>query len=231
MSSSSYKYVENFLDETQLEIINGMINSYDSSDWEDAASKKWGTGKRIQKLRKTNILTNKYVGSEVSSMIGLNQKILTNEVVFGDWRIDNDSIQILKYEEGDGYDWHMDNALYDISFTLCLDDNFEGGELEFDGRWGKELITLKKGDAVFYETDKLHRVRKVSKGNRLVAIGWMLTEIKDSEGRYALHTLVDVLNKLDDMNTESNSDDVDIAKIRNQLMRVKYFVKNQLRGK
>ena len=67
-----------------------------------------------------------------------------------------------------------------ISMTLLLNDpkEFEGGELElfsreFDGgTQGTNVQKLKQGQAIFFASFHVHRVRPVTEGNRKALVMW-----------------------------------------------------------
>jgi PKHD-type hydroxylase len=59
-----------------------------------------------------------------------------------------------------------------ISFIILLNDDFEGGELEFQFD-EKRLIDFKKGDIIVFQSDIPHRVRPVTSGKRRSLVGWV----------------------------------------------------------
>ena len=67
-----------------------------------------------------------------------------------------------------------------LSFTLCLNDEFEGGEFDIcnpDPRETKNTIKsfkLKKGDMIVFPSHTWHRVNPVTKGTRKSLVGWAL---------------------------------------------------------
>ena len=106
------------------------------------------------------------------------------------WQFDHQVIEPLQFTQYDGdkeqrYDWHVDHFLGDIeetirkiSFTILLNDDFEGGEFEIEA--GSPVadpriheIKLKKGDAVLFPSYQWHRVRPVTKGTRHSLVGWV----------------------------------------------------------
>lgn len=92
------------------------------------------------------------------------------------------NIQYTVYNgQGTGYKWHNDyqEALegYDlmrkITISLCLDDEYEGGELQIFTP-GCEMNTYKMncGDIVIFSSDMMHRVRPLKSGLRTCLVGW-----------------------------------------------------------
>jgi len=85
------------------------------------------------------------------------------------------------YHENDHYDWHVDTgSAYlkqkerKISFSLILNDNYEGGELEFKNSDENISLDLNKGDMVTFPSFLEHRVKPVLNGTRISLVGWMV---------------------------------------------------------
>ena len=86
------------------------------------------------------------------------------------------------YDKGDFYDWHIDESNWSpgkrqngrvrkISFTVLLNDEFEGGEFEIFTN-EKHIVELKKKDIILFHADTPHRVREVTSGVRKSLVGW-----------------------------------------------------------
>ena len=102
-----------------------------------------------------------------------------------EWNFDIDFIEPLQntlYEKGDFYDWHIDESNWSpgkrqngrvrkISFTILLNDEFEGGEFEIFTN-EKHVVELKKKDIILFHADTPHRVREVTSGVRKSLVGW-----------------------------------------------------------
>ena len=110
------------------------------------------------------------------------------------------SILFSRYEEGMSYDTHVDNALMknngsycrsDISFTLFLNSpqDYEGGDLTIEGVQEEQNYKLDAGSAIIYPSTTLHRVNPVTKGTRLVVVGWIQSVIRDASDREILFDL------------------------------------------
>ena len=102
--------------------------------------------------------------------------------------------------EGGGYGLHIDNPFMpveggslrtDLSWTLFLSDpnSYEGGELSIELSGETRALKLAPGDLVLYPSTSLHEVRPVTRGERLVAIGWIESRVKDAEARDILFDL------------------------------------------
>ncbi|KZR61783.1 Fe2+-dependent dioxygenase [Prochlorococcus sp. MIT 1303] len=106
------------------------------------------------------------------------------------------SIMFTRTGEGMFYRTHLDTPIVgdgrrDLSFTLFLNDSssYEGGELVLKIDPETKIIKLNAGQVIIYPTQYLHEVREVTKGERLVSVGWIESEIPEQENRYILSLL------------------------------------------
>lgn len=97
---------------------------------------------------------------------------------------------------GEGYGRHVDNAWMaggrsDLSFTVALadPDSYGGGALVLETPAGEEAFRLPAGHALVYPSTLLHRVEPVSAGERLVAVGWIQSRIREPDQRELLFEL------------------------------------------
>ena len=97
---------------------------------------------------------------------------------------------------GEGYGRHVDNAWMaggrsDLSFTVFLSDPdaYGGGALVLESPQGEEALRLPAGHAVVYPSTLLHRVEPVRAGERLVAVGWIESRIRQADQRELLFEL------------------------------------------
>jgi len=102
------------------------------------------------------------------------------------------------YREGMAYGAHLDNAMAqqnrlrsDVSMTLFLSDpdSYEGGALAIEGDLGRRAFRLPAGDAVFYPTQHLHEVTRVTRGERLACVLWIQSLVREPERRRILADL------------------------------------------
>ena len=110
------------------------------------------------------------------------------------------SVLFSRYDQGMAYDTHVDNALMnsntgwrrsDVSFTLFLNapQDYEGGELTVEGVQSEQHYKLPAGSAIVYPSTTLHRVNPVTKGTRLVVVGWVQSVIREASDREILFDL------------------------------------------
>ncbi len=107
---------------------------------------------------------------------------------------------ISSYSGGDSYGLHVDEAIMgdgeralrtDISVTVFLGEpeTYDGGELEVQTPTGTTAAKLKAGAAALYPSTTLHRVRPVTSGERLVAVAWIQSLVRNAEQREILYDL------------------------------------------
>ena len=99
-----------------------------------------------------------------------------------------EELQYTIYNVGGHYDWHHDchsepyknGMIRKLSFTLCLNDEFEGGDFNIWDAHPKteksniKKIKLKKGEMLVFPSHLWHKVDKVTKGTRKVLVGWVV---------------------------------------------------------
>lgn len=107
---------------------------------------------------------------------------------------------ISKTQGGGHYGSHIDNALMgtgagrmrtDLSFTLFLTppDDYEGGELMINSAGMDYTVKGKLGELVLYPSTSIHEVRPVTKGARIVSVGWIESLVADPTQREMLFDL------------------------------------------
>ncbi|MDR5866042.1 Fe2+-dependent dioxygenase [Halomonas koreensis] len=105
-----------------------------------------------------------------------------------------------RYQEGMTYGNHVDDAVMatpqgpmrtDLSFTLFLNDpdHYDGGELLVDSTAGEQTYKLPAGALILYPSSTLHRVEPVTRGERLAAVGWAQSQVRDPQQREILFDL------------------------------------------
>lgn len=101
-----------------------------------------------------------------------------------------------RYVPGMEYGNHVDDALMggmrtDLALTLFLSapETYDGGELVIDGASGEQRVKLPAGSAVLYPATTLHRVAPVTRGERLAAVTWIRSLVRDPGAREILFDL------------------------------------------
>lgn len=108
-------------------------------------------------------------------------------------------VRFSRYRPGMHYGNHVDDPVMggerplrtDLSFTLFLEppESYDGGELVTDTTAGEQRYKLPAGSMVLYPSSTLHRVEPVTRGQRLAAIGWVQSQIRDPGAREILFDL------------------------------------------
>jgi PKHD-type hydroxylase len=82
----------------------------------------------------------------------------------------------------------------DLSCTIFLNEpgDYEGGALHVRLSDGSMRFKLKPGQAIVYPSDTLHEVEPVTQGERLVAITFIQSRVKDPFQRHMLFELNEV---------------------------------------
>lgn len=102
-----------------------------------------------------------------------------------------------RYADGDAFGDHVDSAVRirrgsdfrvrtDLSATLFLTDDYDGGELIVSDRPG---IKLAAGHLVLYPATSVHRVAPVTRGARIAAFFWVQSMIRNDSERAMLFDL------------------------------------------
>lgn len=101
---------------------------------------------------------------------------------------------------GGHYGRHVDNALMgkgaarlrtDLSFTLWLTPpgDYEGGELVIHAAGLTQTVKGEAGHLVLYPSGSIHEVRPVTRGERIVCVGWIESLLPDAAQRETLFDL------------------------------------------
>ena len=173
-------------------------------EWRDGAATAGASAKQVKRNAQADLSSD--AGRKLSS--GLLDAIRSNDIVQVAARPRKFSPLLLsKTGKGGGYGAHVDNALMgqgqnrmrsDLSFTLFLSDphSYEGGELSLDLPAGVQKLKPIAGDMVLYPSTLIHQVEPVTDGERLVAVGWIESEIRNREHRQILFDLEQVRTTL-----------------------------------
>ena len=101
---------------------------------------------------------------------------------------------------GGAYGAHIDNPLMgkgegrlrsDVSFTLFLTppEDYDGGELVIHAAGMTQEVKGKAGQLLLYPSTSIHEVRPVTRGTRIVCVGWIESLVPDPAQRELLFDL------------------------------------------
>ncbi|MBS0385922.1 MAG: Fe2+-dependent dioxygenase [Proteobacteria bacterium] len=135
-------------------------------------------------------------------------------------------VRFSRYRDAMTYGPHIDAPMMgeirsDISFTLFLADpsEYDGGELVMHEPGGDRAFKLRPGHMIAYPATTLHQVAPVTRGERLVAFGWVQSLVRDAANRETLYDLYQArLSLLERGGCEREADL--IGKSRSNLMRM-----------
>jgi PKHD-type hydroxylase len=110
---------------------------------------------------------------------------------------------------GRSFGTHIDNAIRqvqrtahrirtDLSATLFLTapEDYDGGVLTVEDRFGAQTVKLPAGHMVLYPASSLHHVTPVTRGARIAAFFWVQSMIRDDARRALLFDLDTSLQSL-----------------------------------
>jgi len=126
---------------------------------------------------------------------------------------------ISRYRQGMAYGKHVDNALMgpkaardrsDVSITVFISDidEYDGGELVIHSPFGIQEVKLPSGSVVVYPSSSLHEVTEVTRGERLVAVAWAQSYVRDDRQREILAHLGQIKDKMNNIAADAVETDL-----------------------
>src|SRR5262245_44521800 len=114
-----------------------------------------------------------------------------------------------RYEGGQAFGGHVDNAIRQISGTghrirtdlsatlfLAAPEEYDGGELLVHDTYGVHSAKMPAGHLVLYPSTSLHRVQPVTRGARIASFFWIQSMIRDDGERTLLFDLDVAIQRL-----------------------------------
>jgi PKHD-type hydroxylase len=136
--------------------------------------------------------------------------------------------EFARYEVGMEYGSHLDAPIQggrppiraDLAVTVFLNEpsEYDGGELMIRTRTGEQGVKLAAGHAVVYPADSVHRVTRVTRGERVVAVTWVQSHVRDPQLREILIDLDTVAGRIAAVAPDSEELQL-LARSRDNLMR------------
>ena len=170
----------------EIELLKTNLSST-KSDWEDGKKTAGSLASKVKKnlqLDRNSEISKKNTGFII-------KKILTNQLIKSFALPKNiHGIMFTKSSKGMKYGRHIDNAFMssgraDLSFTIFLNkkNDYEGGELVVENINTENKFKLNEGEIIIYPSTYLHSVQELTKGERLVCVGWIESYVKSIEER------------------------------------------------
>jgi PKHD-type hydroxylase len=131
-----------------------------------------------------------------------------------------------RYRDEMEYGTHVDdpvmyNLRSDVSFTLFLTEphEYDGGELVMETTAGEQAFKPASGQMIIYPSTTLHHVNAVTRGERVAAVGWCQSQVRDAAQREILYELDTARRAIFDKDGKTREFDV-ISKAHANLMRM-----------
>jgi PKHD-type hydroxylase len=186
-------HLHHVLNEAQLSAAHKLINSGQFLDGRVSAG-----------LAASRVKHNQELSLDDAHLRELNNLVMGCLVKHADYRSAAIPLKVAtpyyaRYTLGMAYGDHVDDPvmgegpLYrsDVSVTIFLNDptEYEGGELVITTAFGDQTVKLPAGDAVLYPSSSVHHINEVTSGERLVAVSWIQSMVRNAEQRALLHEL------------------------------------------
>ncbi len=200
--------IKNVLNENQLKVVQTLLKNAEFVDG------KLSAGKEAERVKNNLELSQQSPLHEQ-----LNQMVMPALLNHPEYQAFAFPLKVAtpfyaRYTEGMTYGFHVDDPVMgpmqsryrtDVSTTIFLNGDYEGGDLAIKTSFGEQHIKLNAGDAVVYPSTSWHQVNPVLSGERLVAVIWAQSMVKDPLKRELLYELGQARNIL--INERSTSEE------------------------
>jgi PKHD-type hydroxylase len=126
---------------------------------------------------------------------------------------------VARYGPGKALGTHLDEPLArrglirvrkDIAVSLFLSDpaSYDGGELVVETPWGEHAMKGPLNSAAVYPADRLHRVNKVTRGERITVVTWIESHVRDAGQREVLADMLAVAEHLHGIDPDARVTDI-----------------------
>ena len=126
-----------------------------------------------------------------------------------------------RYGPGERFGSHVDNAIRidpssgaqmrtDMSATLFLSEDYDGGELTIESDFGRVEYKLNAGDMLLYPSSSLHRVCEVTRGERICCFFWLESLVGDGAAR---EVLFDIDQSVQALTVDRGGDDPEVLRL------------------
>ncbi|QGM46229.1 Fe2+-dependent dioxygenase [Methylocystis heyeri] len=128
-----------------------------------------------------------------------------------------------RYEAGDRYDPHVDNAVrgdattgarirVDLAATLLLSEpeDYDGGELIVEDIFGSRTFKPRAGDVVLFSAGSPNMVTPITRGSRLASLVWLQSMIRSDEER---DIICDLDAAIQELSPRIGGDDGDMRRL------------------
>ncbi len=152
------------------------------------------------------VKNNLELASDAAELERLNALVMTSLVRHPGYRSGALAVRVAapyyaRYTPGMQYGDHVDDPIMgvadgmpyrsDIAVTIFLNppEAYDGGELVVRTTFGEQSVKFAAGDGVLYPASSLHHVNPVTRGERLVAVTWVQSLVRDPAKRELLYEL------------------------------------------
>lgn len=210
------------------DILDALLPEVANLPWRDGRVSAGRTASEVKENLQADLSGS--LGAKLTSI--LQTSIEANEVLRAASRPKLFSNLLLsKTVAGGYYGPHVDNALMkkgsqhfrtDLSFSLSLSssDSYEGGELIIHHEGSVQSHRPAAGELVLYPSTSLHEVREVTRGERLMCVGWIESHIRNPQHREVLFDLENLRASLRDSHTGQSAELMTLDKTISNLLRL-----------